>query len=144
MIKKMLLAACMMFVGSFGLVLGSPQTALADACGDKGKILTIKPWYYGLTTADCQIKPIGKTKEEQSKFIWTAGLNVAEMLLQLSAYVAVGFVLYGGFVFMTSGGSPEKAAAGRKTAMNALIGMVIAIFAVVLVNLIARTALGIG
>ena len=143
MIRRVLIAVALVVTGAVGLVFGTPQTALADACSDKGKILTIQPWYRGLTAADCSIKTPANT-DGMSNFIWTIALNVAEGLLQLSAYVAVAFVLYGGFVFMTSGGSPEKAAAGRKTAMNALIGMVIAIFAVLLVNLVARTALGIG
>ena len=142
MIRRAMLAVMLMVAGAVSLVAAVPQTALADACSDKGKILTIQPWYRGLTEgAECSIK--SPKDMGISAFVWTIGLNVAEALLQVTAYVAVGFVLYGGFVFMTSGGAPDRAAAGRKTVMNALIGMVIAISAVVLVNLIARTALGI-
>lgn len=122
----------------------SPTPALADACDDKGKILTLKPWYNGLAKeGNCAIKSPGSDPAEVSKFAWTIGLNIAEDIMQLAGYVAVGLVIYGGFIFMTSTGSPDRAAAGRKTLINALVGLAIAIFSVAIVNLIARTALGI-
>lgn len=145
MIRKVLVMFGLMIISSFSLAAAIPQPAMAATdCDKKGMILTLKPWYYGLTEgSDCKIKSFGSTSDEHSHFIWTIGINIVDDLLQLTGYVAVGFIIYGGFVFMTSSGSPERAAAGRKVLINSIIGLVIAMSAVLLVNLVARTALGI-
>ena len=57
-------------------------------------------------------------------------------MLRLVAILTIGFVIFGGFKYMTSAGSPDAAAKGRKTITNALIGMVIATASVALVNFI--------
>ena len=67
-------------------------------------------------------------------FIWAIILNVVNDIFQAVAYVAVGFVMWGGFLFMTSTGNPDQAARGRKTLINALIGAVIAMSAGIIVN----------
>ncbi len=120
-----------------------PNAAYAASC-PSGKILTLKPWYDGLLEGDCSVRSPGSDKTEQSKFIWRIAVNIVEDLLQIAAYVAFGYVIYGGFTFITSTGSPDRATAGRKTLINALVGLVVAIAAVTLVDLIARVALGIG
>ena len=64
-------------------------------------------------------------------------MNVVEDLLQLAGFVTVGFVIYGGFLYLTSGGDANQMANGMKTVINAAIGLVIAIASVALVNIIA-------
>src|SRR3989338_3711692 len=54
-------------------------------------------------------------------------LAVVEILLRLGGIVAVGFVIYGGFLFMLSRGEPDKNAQARTTIINALIGLVVAL-----------------
>jgi hypothetical protein len=63
-------------------------------------------------------------------------LAVVEILLRLGAIVAVGFVIYGGFLYITSQGEPDKAAAAQKTILNAVIGLVVAILATGIVSFI--------
>ena len=64
-------------------------------------------------------------------------MNVVEDLLQLAGFVTVGFVIYGGFLYLTSNGEPGQMANGMKTVINAAIGLVIAIASVALVNIVA-------
>ena len=52
------------------------------------------------------------------------------------AYVAIGFLIRGGFGYMTSSGSPEGMTAAKKTITNALVGMIIALLAASIVNAI--------
>lgn len=78
-----------------------------------------------------------------SSFIWHIALNIVDDILQIAGYVAFGFVVFGGFLYMTSAGQPEKATRARKTITYGLIGVVVAMSAVLLVNVIASTALGI-
>ncbi len=136
MIKKTLLALVLVVAGSFGSALSFASTpAAAKDCG--GHILSLKPWYDGLTDGDCNIKSPGSDINSQRQFVWRIALNIVEDLLQVAGYVAVGYIIYGGFILMTSSGSPELAAKGRKTIIYAAIGLVIAIAAIGLVNLIA-------
>jgi len=138
--KKIIIAMSLMIMGSFGASVTFPNTSFADdndACSNKGKILTLKPWYYGLTKDDCSIKDPGSDADSQANFIWKIALNIVDDLLQLIGYTTIGYIMYGGFLMMTSNGAPDKAARGRKTIMSAAIGLVIALASVALVNFIS-------
>ena len=114
--KKIIIAISLMIIGSFGASVTFPGISFADdACSNKGKILTLKPWYYGLTKGDCSIKDIGSDADSQANFIWKIVLNIVDDLLQLIGYTTVGYIMYGGFLMMTSNGAPDNAAHGRKT-----------------------------
>ena len=63
-------------------------------------------------------------------------LAVVEILLRLGAIVAVGFIIYGGILYMTSQGEPDKAAGAQKTLINAVVGLVITLVATGLVSFI--------
>lgn len=136
--KKIIIAMSLMIIGSFGASVTFPNTSLAkDACSDKGKILTLKPWYSGLTNNDCSLKTPGQDTNSQANYIWKIALNIVDDLLQLIGYTTIGYIMYGGFLMMTSNGAPDKAARGRKTIMSAAIGLVIALASVALVNFIS-------
>lgn len=136
--KKIIIAMSLMIIGSFGVSMTFPDTSFADdACSNKGKILTLKPWYSGLTNNDCSLKNPGTDTNSQANYIWKIALNIVDDLLQLIGYTTVGYIMYGGFLMMTSNGAPDKAAHGRKTIMSAAIGLVIALASVALVNFIS-------
>ena len=136
--KKIIIAMSLMIIGSFGASVTFPNTSFADdACSNKGKILTLKPWYSGLTNNDCSLKSPGEDTNSQANYIWKIALNIVDDLLQLIGYTTVGYIMYGGFLMMTSNGAPDKAAHGRKTIMSAAIGLVIALASVALVNFIS-------
>ena len=136
--KKIIIAMSLMVIGSFGASVTFPGISFADdACSDKGKILTLKPWYSGLTNNDCSLKTPGADTNSQANYIWKIALNIVDDLLQLIGYTTVGYIMYGGFLMMTSNGAPDKAARGRKTIMSAAIGLVIALASVALVNFIS-------
>lgn len=137
--KKIIIAMSLMVIGSFGVSMTFPNTSFAESnkCDKKGRILTLKPWYDGLTKDDCSIKDPGSDADSQANFIWKIVLNIVDDLLQLIGYTTVGYIMYGGFLMMTSNGAPDKAAHGRKTIMSAAIGLVIALASVALVNFIS-------
>lgn len=103
-------------------------------------------WYNGLTNGDCSIKNPSdlSTKNKDgnsnndglSRFIWRVGLNVVDIALVAASYVAAYFILYGGFLFLTSQGDPADAARARSTMLDAVIGLAISMGAVILVNFI--------
>ena len=136
--KKIIIAMSLMIIGSFGASVTFPGISFADdACSNKGKILTLKPWYSGLTNDDCSLKNPGADTNSQANYIWKIALNIVDDLLQLIGYTTVGYIMYGGFLMMTSNGAPDKAAHGRKTIMSAAIGLVIALASVALINFIS-------
>lgn len=68
--------------------------------------------------------------------LWGIGLALIEILLRVVALVAVGFIIYAGFQYMTSNGEPERTKNAKDTILNALIGLVIAIIASTIVSFI--------
>jgi hypothetical protein len=60
-----------------------------------------------------------------------------EVLLRISALVAMGYVIWGGVEYLMSQGDPDKTARARKTIINALIGLVISITAATVVSFFA-------
>lgn len=136
--KKVALYLGSLFVLAFGVggIIGATvPTGTADAAC--GTFLTFPAWYEGLTTGDCEIQgPDASNRDGLTQYIWTIILNVIEIMLQAVCYIAVGFVIYGGFLYITSGNSPDGRARALKTVVNALIGFAIAIAAVAVKNLI--------
>ena len=64
--------------------------------------------------------------------------RVIEYALYLSAILAVIFIIYGGYLYIFSGGSDDKAKEGRKTLTNALIGLTLIVLAYIIVQVVYR------
>ena len=69
------------------------------------------------------------------------GLAVLEGMLRISGLVAVVMIFWSGFKYITTQGNPEAAAGARKTAINALVGLVIVILATTLVSFVGNSLL---
>jgi hypothetical protein cdiviTM7_00607 len=133
--KNIIITASLVVVGAFGANIVISETSAA-ACPD-GKIMTLKPWYDRLLDDNCNIKSPGNDTNAQANFIWKIALNIIEDLLQVVGYATTGYIMYGGFLIMTSNGSSDKVAHGRKTIMNAAIGLVVALSSVAVVSFIS-------
>lgn len=135
--KKLLLhwMAALVFVTTAGgsvVVLATPQPTFA-ACNER--LLTFPTWYNGVVDDNCEVK-IATGNDGVQKFVLTVGLNIVEMILQLVGYIAVGFIIYGGYKYMISAGSSDGMTKARKTITNAVVGLLISIFSVAIVNVI--------
>ena len=137
--KKIIIAITLIVIGSVGVSILSPATSMASDSKEcpSGKILTLKPWYDGLMENDCSLKTPGTDANAQANYIWKIALNIIEDLLQIVGYATTGYIMYGGFLMMTSNGAPEKAAHGRKTIMSAAIGLVIALVSIAIVGFVS-------
>lgn len=112
----------------------------AAACptGAGGSFLGIPPWYKYLDGEDIGGKCVPKLDlANNPQNVAKIGLALVEIALRIGGLVAVAFVIYGGFQFILSQGEPDKAASARRTIINALVGLVIAIMATVIVSFIA-------
>ena len=114
-----------------------------DSC--EQSVFGIPPWYSGLMAhggdGGCTFTSItyvegGTAKTDFVKTGAKIASNVIRAALVIVAYVAIGFLIRGGFGYMTSSGSPESMTAAKKTITNALVGMVIALLAASIVNAI--------
>lgn len=125
------------------------QAGTAGSCSRS--ILGLPTWFRYLELGpDCEVvgpridpeteRPVDYPNGE---FDWqrAAGyvaVAVVEILLRVGSLVAVAFVMYGGFRFITSQGDPEGAKNARTTIINALIGLVITIASASIVSFIAN------
>ncbi len=64
--------------------------------------------------------------------------NVIRLALLFAGAIAVLFIIIGGYQYVTSAGNEESAEKGKKTLINAIIGIVIIVLSYVIVNVIAR------
>lgn len=138
-IKNILLAGLFTFlVASPILAVASPAVSSVSARDCDARVLGIPPWYRGLTDDSCNIKAPADEKEGLQKFIWTIVLNVIDMVMVVMVYISIGFILYGGVRMIAGGASPESVTWARRTITNALIGLVIALSAIAIINLLFR------
>lgn len=81
------------------------------------------PWYDGIENVVSG--NIGSLSDLEGSF-GSAIANIAYDIFLLTGYLAVCFVVYGGFIYIISKGEPGKIASSKKIITNALIGFVIA------------------
>lgn len=136
------------FVGGIAIVMAvlpfftTPVSAAgSDSCNKR--LLTAPAWYRGVTDNECNVslESVAENPDLGGKigpFILIVGLNIVEIMMHLVAYISLGFIIYGGFRYMTSNGSPDKSVSARKTITNAIIGLIISIIAVAVISFIVE------
>ncbi len=67
--------------------------------------------------------------------------RVVKWVLGLVAVVAVAFIVYGGFLYITSGGNDDQIKQGKQAVGGAIMGIIVAGLAYAIVEFVAR-ALG--
>ncbi len=120
-------------------------SAIGDACDPNtanpdNSFLGLPKWYkYMQGSEDAFGKCIPTFDPNNPASIWSIALVAIEILLRLITIIAVGFVIYGGFQYMTSAGQPEKIKAAKDTIINALIGVAISVVAASVVSFIGNS-----
>lgn len=66
--------------------------------------------------------------------------NIIQVFVTIAGLVATGFLVYGGFRYITSSGNPESLDGAKKTVMYSAIGLAIVIGAYVLSNIVTQVA----
>ena len=67
---------------------------------------------------------------------------IIQILLYIAGGVAVLFVIIGGFQYILSAGNAETATKGKKTVINAIIGIVLIILSYMVISVVTNTLLG--
>lgn len=140
--KKAIFAAILMvFSASFGLAVFDSKVASAACASDGAQLFSIPAWYRGLTDDDCSIKKISNKGDDAGSvtiqsFVWTVIGNVFDAIMRIVGVVATGYIIWAGFQYMISAGDSGKMANAKTTLTNACIGLVIAIVASGIVQLV--------
>ena len=91
--------------------------------------------FLGLVNWDCNAGNLDSTDAIQSG-IWTIVANITNDIAVIAAYLVIGYVIYGGYQYVFSGGDPGKIANGKKTLAHAFIGLSITMSASVIMGAI--------
>ena len=83
--------------------------------------------FLGMTNWDCGFVEMegDDAQDELTQNIVVITSNVLTDITVLAAYIIIGYVMYGGYLYMFSSGDPGKAAAGKKALTHAFIGLAI-------------------
>lgn len=71
-------------------------------------------------------------------------LTVINWVLSITLAIDVLFIIFGGFLYITSAGNEDRATKGKNTIINAIIGLVIIILAYFLANVVANYFSNVG
>lgn len=147
-IKKIIITSAIALTPLFAVgltaapVAAQEQGATADKCGSG--ITFFPSWYQGLCDpATGNIKSPGDdslgadTAGRLGKWVTIIAMNIVTIILYVVGYVSLGFIIYGGFKYMTSGDNSSGTLAARKTITNAVIGLVLSIMSVAIVSFVA-------
>ena len=117
----------------------------------------LEPWYYFLntykttSTSQCGVcfnvlgnstalaPPTATACTNPRSDIPLVLLAIIDDLLRIAGLVAVGFIIFAAFRYVTSQGNPENSAKAQNTILYALVGLVIAISAIAVVTYIGNS-----
>ena len=105
----------------------------AGAC-EKGFFFGLPTWYKYLPVIDedsCTPKIQGLND------IWLIAAALLEIILRVTTFIAIGYIIYGGILYMKSQGRPDDATKARQTIIYALIGLLLTVISTVVVSFAA-------
>lgn len=114
-------------------LLAMPSFALALEPGQSGG----GAFEEGLNQVQGQFPTSGSLSGSQTATDFILG--AIRILLTVVMAVAILFLIIGGFKYITSGGNPAQAESGKKTLINAVIGMALIILSYVIVSVVNNT-----
>ncbi len=117
------------FVAAPGASALSPLTAFAAKC-KSGGILNFPSWYDGLecVSAQPQITHLND--------FWVVVLNIVGMLIALTSYFAIGYIIWSGFKYIKSQGQANAISEAKMSIIQAIAGLVIALSAFAIIRFI--------
>ena len=133
MLKKIIvpLIVCILSFSSLFLL---SSTASASSPVFKGRSGAKCGNFLGLTSWDCGVNISNENSLKSG--IWKIAVNILNDIVIVAAYLIIGYVIYGGYLYTMSGGDPSKVANGKKTLIQAFIGLAIVMSANIVMSTI--------
>ena len=155
MIKKFLSILCIIFVTSFAFTAVMPSYQVSaripsdlpqdepgteedpgteddnsgeenNANNDCKNVLGLVPWDCGITITDSST---AANEDVLKHDILQIATNVLTDITIIASYLVLGYVFYGGYLYVFSGGDPGKVANGKRTLIHAFTGLAIVLLA---------------
>lgn len=95
----------------------------------------------GMTSWDCNTVEYNST-DSLTRNVWTIASNVLTDMTVAATYLVLGFVIYGGYLYIFASGDASKVMAGKKTLTRAFIGLAIVLLSNVILNTIRIALVG--
>ncbi len=129
MFKKILLA----FIASFAFIsLSFAATPVSATDSNNFGIDSTCDYLLGLTSWNCGVNI--NDEDSLKTGIWTIAANVLTDITVIAAYLIIGYVIYGGYLYITSAGEAAKTVKGKKTLSQAFIGLAIVMSASIIMS----------
>lgn len=137
--KKILVTLAIVLVSTFSIGVMASSPAHAAACKNDvdASFMSFPTWYRGLCkdgTNEIELEGM-----DPGNIIFAIALNIIDIALRLVGFLAIGYLIYGGFRYVTSRGSPEEVKKAQDIILKAVVGLVIAILATVIVSFVASS-----
>ncbi len=134
-LKNSLMTVFVMLSAVVGANAMMPTNASAAACktDTDSNLFSFPTWYRGL----CEDSNADKVKIDggsPADIVFVIALNLIDIALRIVGIIAVGYLIYGGFRFVTSRGSPDETKKAQDIILKAVVGLVIAILSAVIVS----------
>lgn len=111
----------------------APLSVTQFAACQGGSFFGFPPWHACLEH-DSTGGPVIKSLDD----IWKIAFPLVETLLKAAGYIAVGYIIWGGFKFIKAQGQPGEITSARSTILNAVIGLVLCLLSVAIVQFVAN------
>lgn len=117
---------------------------LGSAACTGSHFLGLRAWYDGLasvgSSGKCEVPSEKFNRDNITTSVWLIVLNVTSMITGIVGYLAICFVIWGGYQYMLAQGDPGKVVRGKKTITNAIIGLVVCQLASIISGMVADIA----
>ena len=134
----------MLLIPVLALFVSLTLSAPVNAATCNHYVLAYPAWYNGLEgcakaqgTSDTDDPVVSKLND-----IWLLALNAVQWLIITAGYVALALIITGGFRYMTSQGDSGRVVAAKGMILHAVVGLVIALAAVVIIRTIQNVING--
>ena len=138
MIKK-LLAFCAIL---FGMLFISNSFATTPVHAQDYGVNGSCDYTLGFTSWNCGVNIVDEDTLKTG--IWTIAANIATDITVAAAYLVLGYVIYGGYLYMFAAGDTGKLATGKKTLYQAFLGLAITMSAFAIMSTIRFALLGLN
>jgi hypothetical protein len=106
----------------------------AAACSG-GSFLGLPTWYKYLQSKDASGQCV--TQFTRIADLWLVVAAIIEIMLRVAALLAIGLLVWAGIKYIYSRGEPDKVKDAQDTAVNSVVGLIIAVSATALITFIA-------
>ena len=123
-IKKILVFLAILFSTATVISIPNATSVYADPTSPSSN--SNCRYLLGMPSWDCNVDldNIDNT-DNLTSAIWQIVFNILTDISVIAVYLVIGYVIYGGYLYMFSSGDPVKAATGKKTLTRAFIGLAI-------------------